>query len=159
MTKPKKKTHKYKAGDIVGICADCMADCEIVRRVRKRDGQALTYVAKAVKIHHPRPKESFFGKNPEFMVREKQISVLLRPGPTKSAPAPKAHDAIHAAHPTRSGSHEEYETACKMVGNRHSKAELVNLVNWLLVRLKAAPGADPHVPTPNPEKLRDGATK
>lgn len=43
-------------------------------------------------------------------------------------------DAIKAAHPTRSGSHEDYGIAMKMVGHRHSKGELVALVNWLLVR-------------------------
>jgi len=48
-------------------------------------------------------------------------------------------NAIKAAHPTRSGSHDEYATAMQMVGNRHSKHELVSLVNWLLLRLKAAP--------------------
>jgi hypothetical protein len=41
-------------------------------------------------------------------------------------------DAIRAAHPSRSGSHSEYATAMRMVGNRHSKGELVALVNWLL---------------------------
>lgn len=45
-------------------------------------------------------------------------------------------DAINAAHPTRSGSHTEYGLAMTMVGHRHSKGELVGLVNWLLVRLK-----------------------
>jgi hypothetical protein len=40
---------------------------------------------------------------------------------------------IEAAFPTRSGSHEEYATAMRMVGHRHSKGELVALVNWLLV--------------------------
>ncbi len=40
------------------------------------------------------------------------------------------------AHPTRSGSHDEYRMAMQMVGHRHSKGELVALVNWLLVRLK-----------------------
>lgn len=39
---------------------------------------------------------------------------------------------IKAAHPTRSGSHDEYGIAMKMVGHRHSKGELVSLVNWLL---------------------------
>ena len=47
-------------------------------------------------------------------------------------------DAITAAHPTRSGSHDEYGVAMQMVGHRHSKGALVALVNWLLVRLKAA---------------------
>ena len=42
-------------------------------------------------------------------------------------------DAIREAFPTRSGSHEEYAIAMKMVGNRYSKGELVALVNWLLV--------------------------
>lgn len=42
-------------------------------------------------------------------------------------------DAIKAAFPTRSGSHEQYATAMKMVGHRHSKGELVALVNWLLL--------------------------
>jgi hypothetical protein len=42
-------------------------------------------------------------------------------------------DAVKAAHPTRSGSHDEYGVAMQMVGNRHGKYELVALVNWLLV--------------------------
>jgi transcriptional regulator GlxA family with amidase domain len=43
---------------------------------------------------------------------------------------------IDEAFPTSSGSHEEYATALRMVGNRHSKAALVALVNWLLVEKK-----------------------
>jgi hypothetical protein len=50
-------------------------------------------------------------------------------------------EAIDAAHPTRSGAHAEYATAMQMVGNRHSKGELVDLVTWLLVRLKATSSA------------------
>lgn len=42
-------------------------------------------------------------------------------------------DAVHAAFPTRSGSHPTYATAMRMVGNRYSKGALVALVNWLLV--------------------------
>ena len=45
---------------------------------------------------------------------------------------------IKAAFPTRSGSHEHYATAMQLVGNRHSKGELVALVNWLLVLLEKA---------------------
>ena len=44
--------------------------------------------------------------------------------------------AIKEAYPTRSGSHDEYAIAMKMVGNRHSKTSLVALVNWLLLRNK-----------------------
>jgi hypothetical protein len=39
---------------------------------------------------------------------------------------------IKAAHPSRTGAHENYAIAMKMVGNRHSKHELVALVCWLL---------------------------
>ena len=46
---------------------------------------------------------------------------------------------IRDAFPTRSGSHEEYGIAMRMVGNRHSKGELVSLVNWLLVELNKPP--------------------
>lgn len=55
------------------------------------------------------------------------------------ADKPDEHTAaIEAAFPTRSGSHDEYAIAMQMVGHRHSKRELVALVNWLLVRLKQA---------------------
>jgi hypothetical protein len=70
--------HKYRAGDIVGVVADCMADCRIVRRLRKKPGESLRYIAQAVKVHHPRPKESFFGKHERFLLEEKRVTVLLR---------------------------------------------------------------------------------
>ena len=56
-------------------------------------------------------------------------------------------DQIREAFPTRSGSHDHYAEAMRMVGHRHSKGELVALVNWLLVRcdnrhqLASKPGA------------------
>ena len=42
-------------------------------------------------------------------------------------------ERIREAFPTRSGSHAEYAMAKRMVGNRHSKGDLVALVNYLLV--------------------------
>jgi len=42
-------------------------------------------------------------------------------------------DAIKAAHPLRSGRHDLYAEAMRLIGARHSKAGLVELVNWLLV--------------------------
>lgn len=42
---------------------------------------------------------------------------------------------IRAAHPTRSGRHGVYGEAFRMVGAKRSKFALVDLVNWLLVRL------------------------
>lgn len=69
--------HKYKAGDLVGIVKDCMANCRILRRVPKKKGEGFTYIATAEKIHHPRPKESFFWKNKEFLIKERKIGVRL----------------------------------------------------------------------------------
>jgi hypothetical protein len=43
-------------------------------------------------------------------------------------------DAIHAAFPTRSGRHDLYAEAMRLVGARYSKGGLVALVNWLLHR-------------------------
>jgi len=68
-----KKSHKYAINDIVGICSDCMADCKITALLPNK-----TYTATAVKIHHPKPEESFFGKNKFFNVKENQIVVKLR---------------------------------------------------------------------------------
>lgn len=41
-------------------------------------------------------------------------------------------EAIKAAHPTRTGRHDLYAEAMRLVGERHAKAELVELVNWCL---------------------------
>jgi hypothetical protein len=51
--------------------------------------------------------------------------------------------AIHDAHPVRSGSHDTYGVAMQMVGHRHSKGELVALVNWLLVRIGKLEAPEP----------------
>ena len=47
-------------------------------------------------------------------------------------------DAISAAHPLRSGRHDLYAEAMRLVGARHSKAGLVDLVTWLLLRTAVA---------------------
>lgn len=47
---------------------------------------------------------------------------------------------IKAAHPTRTGRHDLYAEAMRLVGERHAKAELVELVNWLLYRLEGGKG-------------------
>ena len=44
-------------------------------------------------------------------------------------------DEIKAAHPTRTNRHDLYAEAMRLVGERHAKAELVELVNWLLFKL------------------------
>jgi hypothetical protein len=50
-------------------------------------------------------------------------------------PLPEDKD-IKAAHPVRSGRHEEYQEAMRMVGAKRSKGALVELVSWLLIRVK-----------------------
>lgn len=47
-------------------------------------------------------------------------------------------DAIKAAHPSRTGDHESYAEARRLVGARRSKQGLVELVNWLLVERRQA---------------------
>lgn len=46
--------------------------------------------------------------------------------------------AIEAAHPMRTGRHDLYTAAMRLVGGRHSKGDIVELVNWLLFREAAA---------------------
>lgn len=53
-------------------------------------------------------------------------------GDWEDKPLPE-DEAIRNAFPTRSGSHETYAEAMRLVGARHSKSKLVALVNWLLV--------------------------
>ena len=45
-------------------------------------------------------------------------------------------ELIAAAHPTETKDHESYEEALRMVGAKRSKYALVDLVNWLLHRLR-----------------------
>ncbi len=40
---------------------------------------------------------------------------------------------IAAAHPTRSGRHDLYQRAMRLVGERHAKGDLVDLVVWFLL--------------------------
>ena len=47
---------------------------------------------------------------------------------------------IHAAHPTETDEHGLYMEAFRMVSAKNSKFALVDLVNWLLARLKVAEG-------------------
>lgn len=50
--------------------------------------------------------------------------------------------AIKAAFPTRSGRHDLYQEAMRLVGARRSKAGLVELVNWLLLRAEEEEGCE-----------------
>jgi hypothetical protein len=54
--------------------------------------------------------------------------------------------AIKAAHPIHTESHETYATAMKMVGHRHSKGQLVALANWLLIEREKKRSYEPTDP-------------
>lgn len=41
-------------------------------------------------------------------------------------------EKIEAAHPMKTGRHDLYKEAMRLVGEREAKYDLVNLVNWLL---------------------------
>lgn len=44
--------------------------------------------------------------------------------------------AIESAHPLTTGRHDLYNEAMRLVGERHGKGDLVDLVNWLLYRIE-----------------------
>lgn len=50
----------------------------------------------------------------------------------------REREAIAAAHPLKTGRHDLYETALRLVGERHEKGDLVELVTWLLLRIEEA---------------------
>jgi hypothetical protein len=54
--------------------------------------------------------------------------------PWTDSPLPE-DEAIRAAHPLRTTRHDLYQEAQRFVGARHSKVGLVDLVNWLLLRI------------------------
>lgn len=47
---------------------------------------------------------------------------------------------IATAHPMKTGDHDTYQIASKMIGNRHGKGALIDLMNWLLRKQQAQSG-------------------
>lgn len=56
-------------------------------------------------------------------------------------------EAIKTVHPLRSNRHDLYQEAQRLVGAKHSKQALVELVNWLLHRVEKA--KQPHSGLPD----------
>lgn len=52
-------------------------------------------------------------------------------------------EAIHDAHPIRTGRHDQYAEAMRLVGAKRSKGALVSLVTWLLFRLDPVTKGEP----------------
>jgi hypothetical protein len=67
----------YKKGDIVGVIGDCMAECKILEVLPKKKGEKTSYVATAMKIAHPDPDSTFFGKNEQFCITDKQVVLKI----------------------------------------------------------------------------------
>jgi hypothetical protein len=101
-------------------------------------------VKRRVLVHHLTPEEAagidVVDEKATADLHRELEAFLLAEAASKTDGWKDAKDewsaAIDAAHPMRSGSHSEYATAMRMIGNRHSKGELVDLVNWLLLLVK-----------------------
>jgi hypothetical protein len=63
-------------------------------------------------------------------------------------------ERINAAHPLKTGDNETYGIAMRMVGNRHSKGALVELVNWLLKSPERQNKNEDHDHKPKPARDR-----
>lgn len=64
---------------------------------------------------------------------EKMVAQVLEvPFPHWEDQPDEYSKSIDAAKPTRTGRHDRYALALELVGNRHGKYALVDLVNWLL---------------------------
>jgi hypothetical protein len=69
----------------------------------------------------------------QLLARNDELIEQLRQASAWEDTADEWTAVIAAAYPTRSGSHDEYGIAMRMVSSRRSKGQLVALVNWLLV--------------------------
>lgn len=83
-------------------------------------------------------KTDYSGLRLELKDTRAQLEALKEADKTRLAnvwdsdkPLPE-DDAIRAAHPTQSKNHARYAEAMRLVGAKHSKYALVDLVNWLL---------------------------
>lgn len=76
--------------------------------------------------------------NADLMARAEELGVeivRLRALIDSDEDKPLSEDeVIREAHPLRTGRHDLYREALRMVGARHSKGGLVDLVTWLLHR-------------------------
>ncbi len=63
--------------------------------------------------------------------------------------------AIKAAHPLRTGRHDLYAEAMRLVGERHGKGDLVEMVNWLLYCIEFVQGHAAPLDLQAPSKEQD----
>jgi hypothetical protein len=68
----KKPAHKYKIGDVVGVCSNCMAEFEI--KGFEKNG----YKAKCLLLHLSNPEQSSIKIGQVYFVKESQIVLKLR---------------------------------------------------------------------------------
>lgn len=95
----------------------------------KKPGTSMTYasVDEDDNQHYPIDQWKTIEKKPLYTHPAPQV-----PEPWHDDKPDEWSPSIDAAHPMKSGAHDAYATAMKMVGNRKSKGALVELVCWLL---------------------------
>ena len=84
-------------------------------------------------LTHAWPRDLAPNAAPPTFVSEQNARIVPLPvNPWADAPLPE-DDEIAAAHPVLSGRDDLYIEAMRLVGARHSKSGLVDLVTWLLL--------------------------
>lgn len=83
----------------------------------------------------PADFECLFCKVERQQARIAELEKALEASFETHEPNDEWSTAIADAFPTRSGSHDQYGVAMRMVSNRYTEPSLVALVNWLLVRI------------------------
>jgi hypothetical protein len=111
-----------------GICAECEASVD----------------ALLVRAALNAPRHKLIREEHHIQAIAERDTALAKVAELEAARWPDAGDrpipedaAIKAAHPLRTGRHDIYAEAMRMVGAKHSKGALVELVNWLLWRVEA----------------------
>lgn len=121
---------------------ECLADkLEWNRRYAELEAENARLKGALAELHNTRPmierdeyKAKFEAMKADWVVlmgeRDEARRVAIE-WTQEDLPLPE--DAvIHAAHPNRTGAHERYQEALRLVGAKRSKYALVDLVNWML---------------------------
>ena len=66
------KQRRFKIGDIVGICSDCMAEFKITGFKGNNN-----YIGTCLTLHHPNPEKSTLKINNKYIIKDSQIIVKL----------------------------------------------------------------------------------
>lgn len=135
----------YTSGDGATHHAGC--ECheaahreEVEMLTRERDaalanGRVIARAADRMRAHERAQDEMLRTALRERNIARQSLAALGDCEGWADRPTPE-DDAIKAAFPTRSGRHDLYAEAQRLVHDRHSKFALVALVTWLLLRIE-----------------------